>query len=65
MGVVIITQPDYVKKAVAKYDKENVKGFYIKLHKSKDKDIIDKLDTVESNQGYVKQLIREDIKRSD
>lgn len=52
-------------KAVAKYDKANMKGLYIKLHKKNDKDIIDKLDTVESKQGYVKGLIREDIKRSD
>lgn len=61
----IITQPDYIKKAVAKYDKANVKGLYIKLNKNYDKDIIEKLDTVESKQGYVKQLIREDIKRGD
>lgn len=52
-------------KAVAKYDKANMKGLYIKLHKSNDKDIIDKLETVSSKQGYVKKLIREDIKRSD
>lgn len=56
-----MTQPDSVIKAVAKYDKTNIQGLYIKLHKTKDKDIIDKLESVESKQGYIKKLIREDI----
>lgn len=60
----IITQPDRVKKAVAKYDKEHTKGLFIKLHKVKDKDIIDKLELVESKQGYIKQCIREDLKNN-
>lgn len=51
-----------MKKAVAKYDKEHTKGLFIKLHKVKDKDIIDKLELVESKQGYIKQCIREDLK---
>ena len=42
-----MTQSTAVQRAVAKYDKENIKGFYIKLHKEKDKDIIDKLESVE------------------
>ena len=57
-----MTQPNSVIKAVAKYDKTNTQGLYIKLHKTKDKDIIDKLETVVSKQGYIKKLIREDIK---
>ena len=58
-----MTQSNAVKKAVRKYDKENITGLYIKLHKTKDKDIIDKLETVESKQGYIKQCIREDLKK--
>ena len=57
-----MSQAVSVIKAVAKYDKANIKGLYIKLHKEKDADIIQKLDTVKSKQGYIKQLIREDIK---
>ena len=56
-----MTQSNAVKKAVRKYDKENIIGLYIKLHKTKDKDILDKLATVKSKQGYIKQCIREDI----
>ena len=56
-----MTQTKSVIRAVAKYDKSNIKGLYIKLHKEKDADIIQKLDTVKSKQGYIKQLIREDI----
>jgi len=57
-----LTQSNAVKKAVRKYDKTNITGLYIKLHKTKDKDIIDKLATVKSKQGYIKQCIREDLK---
>lgn len=57
-----MSQTKSVIKAVAKYDKTNIQGLYIKLHKTKDKDIIDKLETVDSKQGYIKQLIREDVK---
>ena len=56
-----MSQSNAVKKAVCKYDKENIIGLYIKLHKTKDKDILDKLATVKSKQGYIKQCIREDI----
>lgn len=56
-----MTQTDAVKRAVAKYDKTHTIGIYIKLHKEKDKDIIDKLSTVESKQGYIKNLILKDI----
>lgn len=51
-------------EAVARYDKKNMKGLYIKLHKKNDKDIIDKLEQVESKQGYVKELIRNDLKQN-
>lgn len=47
----------------ARYDAKNRKSFAIKLNYNYDKDIIDKLLTVESTNGYIKQLIRDDIER--
>jgi hypothetical protein len=52
------------KRAVKKYDKENVKGVFLKLNKNTDKDILEKLWSEENVQGYIKGLIREDIKKS-
>ena len=51
-----------INRAVSKYDKKRgAKGLYLKLYEDTDKDIINKLDTVDSKQGYVKGLIRKDI----
>ena len=49
-------------RASAKYDKEHTKGFYLKLNTSTDADIIDKLSKTNNIQGYIKALIRSDIK---
>lgn len=49
------------KRATAKYDAEHVRRYGIKLNLKTDADIIKKLDTVESMQGYIKDLIRADI----
>lgn len=46
----------------AKYDKTHTTGLYLKLNKETDKDIIEKLDASGNKQGYIKQLIRADIK---
>lgn len=51
-------------KASNKYDKENTKSVLLKLNLNTDKDILDKLDQVQSKMGYIKRLIREDIKKS-
>lgn len=45
-------------------DKKNVVRIQMKLTKSTDADILDKLDNVDNKQGYIKNLIREDIKKS-
>lgn len=45
-----------------KYDKDNTKRVFIKLNKNTDKDILEKLDNVPNKQGYIKELIRSDIK---
>ena len=50
-------------KAQAKYDAEHTTGVYLKLNNKNDADILDRLASVDNRQGYIKQLIREDIKR--
>lgn len=40
------------------YDKEHCKGFYMKLNKKTDADIIAVLEAEPNKQGYVKELIR-------
>lgn len=55
-----------VKKATVnqyRYDASHVKHYHLKLNLIIDSDIIEKLSTVESMQGYIKQLIRDDIAR--
>ena len=47
----------------AKYDSVNCKNYHLKLVYKTDKDIIEKLSSVHSMQGYIKQLIRNDIKK--
>ena len=46
----------------AKYDKENMQRYYLKLHKVNDKDIIDKIDP-KNKQGSIKELIRKGIEK--
>ena len=50
--------------AQAKYDKENRRVYGFRLHNTLDADIIKKLSSVPSMQGYIKQLIRADIART-
>lgn len=49
----------------AKYDSKNCKLYTMKLNKQTDKDIITRLSAVPSMQGYIKQLIRADIKKEE
>ena len=44
----------------AKYDKENIERYYLKLHKKNDKDIIDAIDP-KNKQGSIKELLRRGI----
>lgn len=48
--------------AQERYDKENTVSVRLKLNKKTDADIIAKLSKVDSKQGYIKRLIREDAK---
>lgn len=52
-------------KRIVKYIKENVKQMCLALNVKTDRDILDKLEAVDSKNGYIKSLIREDIKRKD
>lgn len=50
-------------EAQARYDREHTKQFHLKLNIRTDSDIIEKLDGADNKQGYIKRLIREDMKR--
>lgn len=48
---------------IAKFNRENYRHYHIKVN-LKDKDVIEKLESVPSKNGYIVELIREDIKKS-
>lgn len=52
--------PESIKKAVAKYDKQNTKQIMLKLNTNTDADILEYLEG-KNKQGYIKDLIRKDI----
>lgn len=47
----------------ARYDEKNTKQIRLKLNLKTDADILEKLSEVDSKQGYIKRLIREDISK--
>lgn len=49
-------------RAQAKYDKDNTVQVKLKLNKKTDKDIITRLAAADNQQGYIKELIRADIR---
>ena len=53
------------KRASSKYDKENTKQKVLKLNKSTDSDILELLDGITNVQGYIKRLIRNDMKNKE
>lgn len=52
-------------EAQARYAAANTRQFSLVLNRKTDSDVIEKLDSVESKQGYIKRLIRDDIARED
>lgn len=52
-------------KNAAKYHKRAGKQYHLWLHLENDADIIKRLDSVENKQGFIKALIRDDIKRGN
>lgn len=53
---------DY-KKYAADYEKTNCRRIALKLNVEHDKAILDKLDSQKNKQGYIKQLILNDINK--
>ena len=56
---------DAQKRAQQKYDRDNrgkFKVMTLKLNKELDADVLEKLANVSNMQGYIKELIRKDIK---
>jgi hypothetical protein len=47
------------------YKKNNYKAIRVDLHKTEDADIIEHLATKKSRQGYIKELIRQDMKKQN
>lgn len=47
----------------SRWCKDNTKGIYLKLSKTTDADIISWLSDMPNKQGYIKMLIRNDIKQ--
>ena len=62
----LVGNPQEVKgtQAQAKYDKGHTTGVYMKLNTGTDQDILAWLDKQGSKQGAIKQLIREEIRRT-
>lgn len=52
-------------RASAKYDETHTKQIKLKLNLETDKDILQRLEEVGNKQGYIKELIRRDIKKAD
>lgn len=50
------------KRATEKYDKANTKQIMMKLNKGTDADILSWLETLDNRQGYIKELIRKDMR---
>ena len=50
-------------RAVRKYDEANTRQYHLKLNLKTDADIIERLKQQKSAQGYIKRLIREDMKK--
>ena len=54
-----------LKKAVAKYDKANTVKKTFKFNIKTDADILKKLAAVQNQSGYIKGLIRDDIRKEN
>lgn len=47
-----------------RYKKKHIKRYYLELLDTTDKDLIEKLESVDKYTVYIKNLIREDIKKA-
>jgi hypothetical protein len=53
---------DAKRKAIKKYDAAHTKQVHLKLNTETDADILERLAEIGNVQGYIKLLIREDMK---
>lgn len=53
------------QKANKKYDAENTRQINLKLNLKTDAEILARLDQVENKQGYIKELILKDLKKTE
>lgn len=60
-----MTTSDAKIKANNKFNKANTRMVSLRLNYKTDADIIEKLDSVESKMGYIKSLIRKDLKETN
>lgn len=51
-------------RAQKKYNRTKTKGYALKFNKVTDANCIAKMESVDSKTGYIKKLIREDIKKN-
>ena len=51
-------------KASNKYTKEHSKSYLIRFNRDTEQDIIKYLDSLDNKQGYIKNLIKDDIERN-
>lgn len=56
---------DASKESMRRYDAENTTQIKLKLNNKTDAEILEKLQSVENKQGYIKRLILEDLRRDD
>lgn len=50
-------------RATKKYEKAHIRQILLKFHKTYDAAIIEKLDSLDSKNSYVRQLILQDLER--
>lgn len=57
-------QTDAQKRADVKYKKLNTTNVYIRFYNKKEQDLLDYLKSKPNKQGYLKQLIRDDMEKN-
>ena len=62
-GAMQMPESEAQKRAREKYDSRMTVQVHLKLNVGTDSDVIKKLGSVPNKQGYIKDLIRKDIKR--
>lgn len=53
-----------LRRAQERYKQKVIKRMYLELNKNTEMDIIEYLETLDNKTGYIKNLIREDMKKN-